>query len=126
MRPLRLVRTAVRVGVLVGVLFLDGCSYSDIFGTPGPRLVLLKFFGDSTLAVGSPEAFGVTVSSEGIPVPNPNLSIAADDTTIVSINAAHDSLTGLRTGITRLRARLQDPMFSDSLPTLVVRIRVHS
>src|SRR5215472_6366796 len=116
---------AVKMSVFAGdILGLAACGFGDLFRTAGPRDVTITFVGDSSLFVGDTAAFTIVVTANGMPVANPNLTIASSDTTIFTINAARDSLRAIGNGNARLTARLNDSAFTDSLPTLSIRIRV--
>lgn len=117
---------AVRMGVFASTLLgVAACSFGDLFRTAGPRAVSITFTGDTVLFVGDTATFAFAVTANGVPVSNPNLTIESSDTSIFRLNAARDSLFALGNGNARLTARLNDPIFTDSLPTASIRIRIH-
>ena len=118
--------TTLGVGVLLSALLgLVGCGFGDLFRAAGPRDVSITFTGDSTIAVGTPSAFSVAVSANGATVVNPNLSIESSDTTVFGINATRDSLVALKSGNATLIIQLNDAVFTDSVPSIAVDIKVH-
>lgn len=126
MRPRHRLRTTLGIGFCAGILGgLSGCGFGDLFRPAGPRDVRLQYAGDSILAVGDSLPFVVTVSANGVPLQNPHLVVGTSDSTVLVLTPARDSLIALRTGTATLTAQLIDPAFTDSLPTLAVRFRVH-
>lgn len=118
--------TVVGIGVLLSTLLgLVACGFGDLFRAAGPRDVTITFAGDSVLFVGDTAAFSVGVTANGVPVQNPALILDSSDTTVFTLNAAGDSLRAIGNGTARLTVRLNDPVFTDSLPTLSIHIRVH-
>jgi hypothetical protein len=119
--------TAVRIGVLATALLgLAGCGFGDLFRTAGPRTITIDYTGSSIIVIGSPAPFTFTVTADGVPVPNPRLSLESSDTSIFIINSTRDSLIPLQFGSATLTARLNDPAFTDSIPALDVHIRVRN
>lgn len=126
MQPRCRTATTVSRGVAASLLLgLAACSFGDLFRTAGPRSVAIAYSGDSVLFVGGTSGFSIVVTAGGVPIANPDLTLESSDTTIFTITAARDSLLAVGNGSARLTARLNDPAFTDSMPTLEVRIRVH-
>lgn len=116
---------AVIIGVLATpVLGLAGCAFGDIFRPAGPHDVVISYTGDSAFFVGDSLPFAFTVSAGGVLIDNPDASVTSSDTTVFALTAGHDSLIGVSNGSATLTFRLNDPMFTDSVPTRDIRIRV--
>ena len=115
------------MGVLLlsTLLGLAACGFGDLFRAAGPRDVTITFAGDSVLFVGDTSAFSIGVTANGVPIPHPDLILDSSDTSVVNVNAGGDSLRAVGSGSARLTVRVNDPVFTDSLPTVSIRIRVH-
>jgi hypothetical protein len=116
---------AVGVGVCAILLLgLASCGFGDLFRAAGPRDVVITYSGGSVLSVGDSLPFTITVTANGVSLVDPAVTVESSDTLVLSLTASRDSLLALSTGTSTLTARLSDPAFTDSLPTLTVRIRV--
>ena len=120
------VGTAVRVGVFASAaLGLAACGFGDLVRSAGPLDVSIAFTGDSTLTVGAPSAFSITVTANGVAVSDPALTRPSTDTTVFTINATRASLVAVSSGNARFVIQLNDAAFTDSMPTRSIRIRSH-
>ena len=125
MKAKNLTSLAVCIGICTsGSLELQGCGLGDLFRAAGPRDVQIQFIGTSSLSVGDSLPFQFAVSANGITLADPDLTVESSDTLVVALTATRDSLLALRTGSVLVTAQLHDPEFTDSLPTLAVKIRV--
>jgi hypothetical protein len=120
---LRLSTTKLCTAAL-GAAAILGCGFGDLFRAAGPRNISLSYQGDSVIAIGDSTPFSILISADGAPVAGAVLSLSSSDTTVVTLSAMGDTIRGVGIGSARVTARLESPMFTDTLPTLHVRIRV--
>ena len=125
MKPLHRSGTAVGAGVLASAMIgLAACGFGNLFSSAGPRDVRITFVGDTSLFVGDTSAFSISVTADGVPIPSPSLSLVSSDTSIFTLNSGRDSLFAIGNGNAHLTAQLNDRAFTDSMPTISVRIKV--
>jgi len=107
-----------------GLGALGACGLRDAFAGPRLEPVVLTYEGDTALARGTTVSFLISVSVNGVAVPNPRLALTSSDTTIIAITAGGDSLAARALGRAALTVRLESSVLTDSLPTLVEGLRV--
>lgn len=124
MRLVRLAALLTASSGLAALAALAACRLPDAFAAPGLEPVVLTYLSDTALTQGTTVALVIAVSVNGVPVPNPRLTLSSSDTTIVAITAAGDSLAARALGRAVLTVRLESSVLTDSLPTLAQPLRV--
>ena len=122
MQPSRTVR---RLGLVVcAALAPLACNLADVFRSPGVEPVVILYTGDTVLTRGTTVPLVIVVLAGGVTVPEPRLSVAAMDTTIVSVTPGQDSLVALKIGPDTLTITFVSSMLTDSARTLAQPVRV--
>jgi hypothetical protein len=114
----------LRILLALGGVAVIGCGLGDIFSTPGLEQVTLSYEGDTVVARGTTVPISVSVRVGGSLQPTPRLFVTSSDTTVATVSAGMDSLTGVRIGSDTLTVRLVGAIFADSAPTVLQAIRV--
>jgi hypothetical protein len=114
---------ASRLGALAGVT-AAACGLGDVFATPGPANVLIRYCGDTTLQTGVVAATLLRASANGVPLSSPRLRFSISDTTILRVIAAGESIVGKQPGRATLTVQLESSMLTDTLPTLAQPLHV--
>jgi hypothetical protein len=112
--------------IALGVSISAGCRVFDAFGPTGPSGVTLLYVGDSVLTAGQPAPFSVSVLAEGVPLPQQRFRMdISPDSTVVTLNAAADTLIPCRTGRADLRIRLiHSSAAGADMPDTAIALRV--
>jgi len=116
MRPLGLVVCAA-LGPLA-------CNLADVFKSPGVEPVVIEYLGDTVLTRGTTVPLAIVVLAGGVAVPEPRLSVASMDTTLVGVTPGQDSLIALKIGPDTLTITFFSSMLTDSARTLLQPVRV--
>ncbi len=111
-RSLALVALAALGGVAAGA-----CGLPDVFRPVGLKDVVIRYIGDSALKTGQRLAPIVSITADGVPVPNVRLVFSSSDTTILGLTAVGDTLVACRAGNALLTIRLVSSMVTDPSPT---------
>ena len=101
-----------------------GCGWTDAFNSARIGDVAFKYDGPTQIPRGSQRAFTIRVEVDGEPLESPHLLISVSDPSVIGLSTARDSVHGRQTGEARLVVRLQDAMFTDSLPSFEKELRV--
>ncbi|MGH7568816.1 MAG: hypothetical protein ACREL9_07575 [Gemmatimonadales bacterium] len=104
------------------------CALGDVFRPGRLEDVVIAFRGDTIIAAGDTVPFSVDVCVRDARLPNPRLEIVvpAAFADIVLLTSGGDSLVGLRNGQAELSIRFLNSIFTDTVPTLIQKIRVSS
>ncbi|PYO60846.1 MAG: hypothetical protein DMD28_11405 [Gemmatimonadetes bacterium] len=115
MRPFRcfgLVVFAAVAGLETG-----GCGLPDVFRPAGLNDVVVTYCGDTLLKVGVRQAAVVTVQADGVTIPNPRLTLASSDSTILSLTPIGDTLVAQKSGDVLLTIRVVSSMVTGAAPS---------
>jgi len=117
---------AVRAIVLLGFGgWTAACALRDVFRPGGLEAVRIAFRGDTMIVAGDTVPFSVDVCVGNARLPNPHLDIALEGTGAVLLTVGGDSLVGVQNGgQADLTIRFLNSIFTDTVPTLVQRIKV--
>ena len=120
------VRVTVAGMLLVGAFILAGCMVLDALAPPGPRGVTFTYVGDTVLRVGTPAAFTLTVTAQGVPLPQPWLRVEiSPESTQVLLNVTGDSLIPCQAGQASLLVGLLHSSAAGSdMPDTAIGLRV--
>jgi len=112
--------------IALGACISAGCRVFDAFGPTGPGGVTFVYVGDTVLATGQPAPFSVSVLAGGVSLPQPRLHMdMSPDSTVVTLNAAADSLIPCRMGRADLRIRLiHSSAAGADMPDTAIALRV--
>ncbi len=122
MQPSRNVR---RLALVVGAALAPvACNLADVFKSPGVEPVVISYTGDTVLTRGTTVPLAIVVLAGGVAVPEPRLSVASMDTTLVGVTPGQDSLIALKIGPDTLTITFFSSMLTDSARTLLQPVRV--
>jgi len=98
----------------------------DALGPTGPRGVTFIYAGDTVLTVGELKPVGVTVSAQGVPLPQQRLRLEiSPDSSRVTLNVAGDSLIPCNSGQASLLVRLlHSSAAGTDMPDTSIALRV--
>lgn len=103
---------------------LAACGLTDVFRPSRLGDVKLSFIGDTVVTRGGQSPFSVAVTAGGSLVTDPVLIYAVSDTAVMQLTADSTAVIGVRNGRATLTAQLLGSIFTDTLPTLIVELRV--
>lgn len=120
------VRVTVAGMVLLSALIPAGCSVLDALGPSGPRGVTFIYAGPTDLTVGQLTPVEVTVTAQGVPLPQQRLRLGiSPDSTRVTLNPAGDSLIACKAGPASLLVGLLHSSASGTaMPDTLIGLRV--
>jgi len=113
---IRLFRSLGLVAVVAG-LEAGGCGLADVFRPAGLSDVVVTYCGDTLLKVGVRQAAVVTVQADGVTIPNPRLTLASSDSTILSLTPIGDTLVAQKSGDVLLTIRVVSSMVTGAAPS---------
>lgn len=117
-------RARTALGILASLL-LAGCGFGDLFRAPGPAPdVLFVWRSDTVFAVGTMVPVRVSVVVRGDTLRDPRVDVRSLDTTRIRLNAAGDSLVGVRQGMTDIAIQLLSSMITGTPLDTLLRVRV--
>jgi hypothetical protein len=101
------------------------CGLADVFASPGPKQILLRYCGDTTLQKGVAVPTLVTATADGAPLSNPRLLFAVSDTSVLALLAGGDSVVGKKNGgRAAVTVQLESTILTDTLPTVAETLNV--
>jgi hypothetical protein len=86
------------LNALAAAATVTACAFADVFKPAEEGNVRFVWVGDTVVNVGSAIPFQVVLEVDGTPVTAPAVRTALEDNTNIDLNAAGDSLLGLRPG----------------------------
>ena len=126
MQPLRATRALA--AALVCSASLTRCNPFDVFAGAGLEPVVISYQGPTDVTLGTTVPFSVTVEADGRPLSGLRLTVTSEDTTKLVVTPGQDSLRGVAIGLGNNRVTLTiqvlNSIFTDTLPTLQVGVRV--
>jgi len=110
--------------LLAGAWILAACGLNEVFRPSRLGDVELVFVGGPDVIRGEQTPFSVTVTAGGTVVADPLLAYAVSDTAVMQLTADSTALIGVANGNATLTVQFLGSIFTDTLPTLIVDIRV--
>jgi len=100
------------------------CGLGDVFASPGPHNVLLRYCGDTALQTGVPAPTRVITTVSGVELSSPRLRFTVSDTAVLTLAAGGDSVIGNKSGKATVTVQLESSILTDSFPTVAQPLRV--